>query len=259
MENEKWLVIGEDSRLKELATLLRNPSRTVFYKKTSVWNEELNKLVLEFQPDKIVLPILPLKIEVEQLYGTSKAIFYTGRLTMQWKQLLEKNQSYGYLQQESFIWQNARLTAEGFIAIFYGLEQKCVYGQHFTIAGFGRIAKMLAALLVKMGASVHVVARSVVQISEARAYGYTATNLDEKKWPLKDSYFINTIPAQWLTETFKDHLPRVLFDLASEPGCLDVDAEQLETYILLPSLPGKYFPHDAAAILCKAVEEEPFC
>lgn len=55
MENEKWLVIGEDSRLKELATMLRSSSRTVFYKRTSVWNEELNKLVLEFQPNKIVL------------------------------------------------------------------------------------------------------------------------------------------------------------------------------------------------------------
>ncbi|CAM5570723.1 hypothetical protein LSPH24S_08750 [Lysinibacillus sphaericus] len=104
--------------------MLRSPSRTVFYKRTSVWNEELNKLVLEFQPNKIVLPILPLKIEVEQLYGISQVKFYTGRLTMHWKQLLEKNDTNCYLQQESFIWQNARLTAEGFIATFYGLEEK---------------------------------------------------------------------------------------------------------------------------------------
>ncbi|UZN00424.1 hypothetical protein OL548_12895 [Lysinibacillus sp. MHQ-1] len=60
-KTKKWLVIGEDSRLKELATMLRSPSRTVFYKRTTVWNEELNKLVLEFQPNKIILPILPLK------------------------------------------------------------------------------------------------------------------------------------------------------------------------------------------------------
>lgn len=70
--------------------MLRSPSRTVFYKRTTVWNEELNKLVLEFQPNKIILPILPLKIEVEQLYGISQVKFYTGRLTMHWKHLLEK-------------------------------------------------------------------------------------------------------------------------------------------------------------------------
>ncbi len=92
------------------------------------------------------------------------------------------------MQQESFIWQNARLTAEGFIATFYGLEQKCIYGQNFTIAGFGRIAKMLASLLVKMGANVHIVARSVVQVSEAKAYGYKATNLDNRKWSIHDAF-----------------------------------------------------------------------
>jgi len=259
LENEKWLVIGEDLRLKELATMLRSPSRTVFYKRTSVWNEELNKLVLEFQPNRIILPILPLKIEVEQLYGISQVKFYTGRLTMHWKQLLEKNETNNYLQQESFIWQNARLTAEGFIATFYGLEQKCIYGQNFTIAGFGRTAKMLASLLVKMGANVHIVARSVVQVSEAKAYGYKATDLDDRKWSINDGIFINTIPAKWITESFQDHVPAVLYDLASEPGCLDIDAEQLQTYVLLPSLPGKYFAHDAATILCKAIEEEENC
>ncbi|GLC87343.1 NAD(P)-dependent oxidoreductase [Lysinibacillus piscis] len=259
MKSEKWLVIGEDSRLKELATMLRNPARTVFYKKTSVWNEELNKLVLEFQPNKIILPILPLKIEVEQLYGIANVKFYTGRLTMQWKQLLAKNKTCCYLQQESFIWQNARLTAEGFIATFYGLEQKCIYGQKFTIAGFGRIAKMLASLLTKMGAQVHIVARSVVQISEAQAYGYKASNLDDCQWSIYDDIFINTIPAKWVTETFQEHVPAIMYDLASEPGCLDIDAEQLQTYVLLPSLPGKYFAHNAAEILCKAIEEEEIC
>ncbi|CAM5188584.1 hypothetical protein LSPH26S_01453 [Lysinibacillus sphaericus] len=34
-------------------------------------------------------------------------------------------------------------------------------------------------LLVKMGANVHIVARSVVQVSEAKAYGYKASNLDD--------------------------------------------------------------------------------
>ena len=45
---------------------------------------------------------------------------------------------------------------------------------------------MLASLLVKMGANVHIVARSVVQVSEAKAYGYKATNLDDRQWSITD-------------------------------------------------------------------------
>ena len=60
---------------------------------------------------------------------------------------------------------------------------------------------MLASLLVKMGANVHIVARSVVQVSEAKAYGYKATNLDDRQWSITDGIFINTIPAKWITES----------------------------------------------------------
>ena len=67
---------------------------------------------------------------------------------------------------------NARLTAEGFIASFYEKEARVITGRRFVISGFGRISKMLASLLTNLGAHICIVARSVVQVSEAKAYGY---------------------------------------------------------------------------------------
>ena len=76
MKHEKWLIVGEDLRLKELAKYLSKPGRTIFYKKATTWSAELNKIAVDFQPDYIVLPIQPLTFEVEELHGISKAIIF---------------------------------------------------------------------------------------------------------------------------------------------------------------------------------------
>ena len=47
MSSEKWLVIGTDARLRMLAKHLTSPNRTVYYKSTTVWDDELNTVSLE--------------------------------------------------------------------------------------------------------------------------------------------------------------------------------------------------------------------
>lgn len=260
MKHEKWLIVGEDLRLKELAKLLRKPERTIYYKKSSTWNEELNAVALEFQPDFVVLPIQPLKIEVSQLNGTSKAQFFAGRLDDLWKNLLSKQHPIRYLEHEGFIWQNARLTAEGFIAAFYEKEARVITGQRFVISGFGRISKMLASFLKKLGAEVCIVARSIEQVSEAKAYGYKVELIERYERLQEDEYLINTIPAKWLTEHYVKKLPKVIYDVASAPGCLAIGENELYKYEILPALPGKYFAGDAAIALWQTIEGEiPTC
>lgn len=256
MKREKWLIIGEDLRLKELAKYLSKPDRTIFYKKASKWTVELNKVAVDFQPDYIVLPIQPLEVEVEELHGISKAIIFAGRLNDKWQDALQQHIVIKYLEHEGFIWKNARLTAEGFIASFYEKEARVITGRRFVISGFGRISKMLASLLTNLGAHICIVARSVVQVSEARAYGYEAAILHEYERQDDDEYFINTIPAKWLTAEIVPKLPSIIYDLASAPGCLTMDAKEMGRYELLPALPGKYFAQDAARVLWQTIEEE---
>lgn len=259
MKREKWLIVGEDSRLKELAKLLRREDRTIYYKKSNTWNDELNGVVLDFQPDYVVLPIQPLALEVAQLYGTSKSKFFAGRLNNEWDEILAPTPPVRYLQDEGFIWQNACLTAEGFIAAFYKEEARTIAGRRFVISGFGRIGKMLASLLSKMGAEVCIIARSIVQVSEAIAYGYEAKLLEDYEKVSDGEYLINTIPAKWLTENEAKRLPHYVFDVASAPGCLQTKDVGVYKYVFLPALPGKYYPQDAAHVLWQTIEGELPC
>jgi dipicolinate synthase subunit A len=250
MENEKWLIIGSDARLKSLAKKLSNGNRTVYYKNETSWNEELNLITFNFQPDIVVLPIHPLPIEVNVILGLSNAKIFAGKLSDEWKEVLYKNDIHYYLQDESFIWKNAQLTAEGFLSFFYNTKQ-AVYGKKFIITGFGRVAKMLAHVLKNIGGEVCIAVRSHIQLNEAKAFRYEAVHLDDVA-SVQGDYFINTIPARWFDETFAKLKEMPTYDLASSPGCLQEGVKR-ENYELLPALPGKYFPQDAAHVLYESI------
>lgn len=133
---------------------LSNDNRTVYYKNLAVWDEELNKTVLEFHPDFVVLPIHPLPIEVPVVVGLSKAVVFTGKLNDEWHEILKENEIHYYLEDEGFIWHNAVLTAEAFVSSFYNTK-RAIMGKKFIITGFGRVAKMVAHILKHRGRRLH--------------------------------------------------------------------------------------------------------
>ena len=48
------------------------------------------------------------------------------------------------LQDELFIWENARLTAEAFIHVYYNEMGRTIAEKQFYVAGYGRVGKMVA-------------------------------------------------------------------------------------------------------------------
>lgn len=250
MSSEKWLVVGTDARLRMLAKKLTNPNRTVYYKSKTAWDEELNDIAMELQPDFIVLPIQPLKIEVPVVLGTANAVIFSGKTNEEWKRVLADNTVFFYLKDEEFIWQNAILTAEAFASHFYNTKN-AISGKRFIVTGFGRVAKMVGHMLRSIGAEVIIAVRSDVQLNEAKAFRYESTYLVDVE-EVKADYFINTIPARWLDKTLNEKIHMPIFDLASFPGCLQ-DGVTRENYELLPALPGKFFPQDAANVLYKSI------
>lgn len=250
MNEEKWLVVGTDMRMKILAKNLSNEERTVYYKNLAVWDEELNKTVLEFQPNFVVLPINPLPIEVPIVLGVSKVVVFVGKLNEEWRNILEQNEIHFYLEDEAFIWHNAALTAEAFVATFYS-SKKAIQGKKFIISGFGRVAKMVAHILKSIGADICIVVRSDVQLNEAKALRYEAVDFEELD-EIKGDFFINTIPAKWLDEYYNEKITIPIYDLASYPGCLQDDVDR-KRYELLPALPGKFFPEDAGNVLYESI------
>lgn len=250
MNNEKWLIVGTDERLKKLAKKVSDGKRTVYYKSVSVWDRELNHTVEEFKPDYIVLPIHPLPIEVSVVLGMDQAIIFSGRLNDEWREILKNNEIHFYLEDEKFIWQNAALTAEAFVSFFYNTKQ-AIQGKRFIITGFGRVAKLVAHILRSMGAEICIAVRSNVQLSEAHALRYEAVYLEDITQDNGD-FLVNTIPAKWFDQKFLNKIETPIYDLASYPGCLQ-DGVIQENYEMLPALPGKYFPNDAANVLYESI------
>lgn len=252
MSESKWLFIGTDKRLKVCSELMEDAGYQCRTIETDAFSAELEQALIDFEPNHIVLPILEMAgaIPVNLLAKDTK--LYTGVVSEAWlKPFLDAGLTINsYLQEEIFIWENARLTAEAFINIFYSQMGRTILNKDFKVAGFGRIGKVVADMLRALGGKVTIIARSEAQLGEAAARGFQTKRLSDTV-DLSASYFVNTIPARWLP--IQKERPLFIFDLASAPGCL-IDARVPEYYTILPGLPGKHFPLDAAIALKGALE-----
>jgi dipicolinate synthase subunit A len=260
MNSSKWCVIGTDPRMAKLASELKEIGEDVLYVKSKAWGFQLERSILDFKPEKIVFPIQPLELAVPQI---NQEIFdnmptcFVGRLTSEWSQLLSdmKCPVHKYLENEEFIWLNAKLTAEGYIAAFYLHEKQTIAGKKFVLAGFGRVSKLLAAQLKKMDAFPLIVVRSLDQLAEAKAMGYEAEILSPGI-NCANVFFINTIPATWLTDDYvkKISMVKTFYDIASAPGCLNCKEPLMVPYHLYTSLPGQFIENDAASLLSSCIQ-----
>ena len=247
--NEKWLVIGEDARLKFVAKKLTDETRTVFYKKSSKWDAEVQQAYNAFNPTKLILPIHSLQV-VDDIHIKPTTAVFIGKSNDIWQSALTKSTVHHYLQHEPYIWKNAHLTALGFLAYLFQKEQ-LVENKTILITGFGRVAKMTAKLFATLGANIIIAVRAPIQLAEAQAYGYEVVPLSASHERLAD-FLINTIPSKWLSNSYPTYLKTPIYDLASAPGCLTTDADAKQ-YELLPALPSKYFPEAAAELLYDAI------
>jgi dipicolinate synthase subunit A len=252
MSKEKWLFIGTDKRLSVCCKLMEKKGYISRYIPTNTYTDELESLLIEFQPNHIVFPILEMEGSIPlQLLGEGTKL-YIGVASEEWKKRYKKAHFSieSYLQDEIFIWENAQITAEAFISVFYNEIGQTIDRKQFYVAGYGRVGKMVANSLKSLGAYVTVIARSDAQLGEAKMRGFNAERFSNEL-KLSEAYLINTIPVKWFTKQFES--PIFIFDLASAPGCLR-ETSTNEYYRLLPGLPGKYFPVDAAISLSGALE-----
>ena len=89
----------------------------------------------------------------------------------------------------------ARLTAEG--ALRLALEQGSLLGKACVVIGYGRIGRLLACLLWRMGAQVTVAARKAADRAMAEALGLRAVCPGDGL-PETTALVFNTAPAQAL-------------------------------------------------------------
>lgn len=152
-----------------------------------------------------------------------------------------------YLEREELAVLNAIPTAEGAIAIAMNELPTTIFGRNILITGFGRISKVLARILVAMGANVTVAARRYSDLAWIQIYNCRAIHISALEDVVGDADLIfNTVPAVVLDEGILSRLSRncLVIDLASKPGGVDFDTARslgIKTIWAL-SLPGKVAP-----------------
>ena len=165
-----------------------------------------------------------------------------------------------YFKSEAFQIENAYTTSEAALSIAMNNLKRNIRGARFAVMGYGRIARTLTELLIKLGGKVCVLARKEsdlawARIAEAKVMRITSENIKK----LVDGYDIifNTVPS-WLF--FEEFLSRVdkntlIIDLASSPGGVDVSAaKKLNSRVLwASSLPGKYAPESAGELIADCI------
>ena len=162
------------------------------------------------------------------------------------------------LKREEFVVLNAIATAEGTIQIAMEETQRTIHGTKTLIMGFGRVGKVLANMLHRIGSEVSCEARKNEDIAWIKAYGYKPVHLNDLNENLnKYDIIINTIPFQILDKErlglLKDDV--VIIDLASNPGGVDRRAarEKGVKVIWALSLPGKVAPLTSAEFIKEAL------
>lgn len=158
----KWLFIGTDRRISECSGMMADLGFDVSHYEGNDYTDRLASILDEKAPDYIVFPILQMTgtIPLEKLKET--VILYPGMVTQDWMTPFHVAglTIRPYLKEVQFVWENAVLTAEGFIKEYYASANRRISGEHFYIAGFGKVGKSTAAVLASLGATVTILARS---------------------------------------------------------------------------------------------------
>ncbi|MBR3290532.1 MAG: dipicolinate synthase subunit DpsA [Clostridia bacterium] len=162
-----------------------------------------------------------------------------------------------YFEREELKIQNAVPTAEGAIQLAMEELPITLHGAECLITGYGRIARVLTARLIALGAHVTVAARRCQSLAWAGVAGCTAIPLDRLHDAGDFDVIFNTVPALLFDEAYLTSMPKrtLLIDLASRPGGVDfaaAAAHGVKTIWAL-SLPGRVAPKTAGAILKNAI------
>lgn len=167
-----------------------------------------------------------------------------------------------YFDCEELQIKNAVPTAEGAVEIAMRELPITLFGASALVLGYGRIGKVLSAMLHALHAKVYVAARRQEDIANITVNGCQAVRFGSMDFDCaveEAEVIFNTAPAKVLPRTVleKSKNCRLVIDLASGKGGTDFEAAEslgIEAIHAL-SLPGKVAPATAGNIICDCVLE----
>ncbi len=252
----KLLLLGGDNRQFYLKKELENDGYSTehYFKR-----EDYNKNFTEF--DAIILPY-PTTRDGETVFNSlsSDKLYLdelNNKITNQ-KVLcggsLKINNCVDYSNNERLLMSNAVLTAEGALAVAINNTDISLWRSRCLIIGNGRIGKILADRLKKLGAEVTVSARRESDFAFIEAFGQKYIKTSEISDTAENYNIIfNTVPHVVIDEDILSKLNKdtLIIELASAPYGLNFETAKKMGIkaILAAALPGKTAPKSAAKIL----------
>lgn len=271
----RYLIVGGDDRLVELARLLINGGSEVrcLALDSAALPEGAVRVSEVCAADCVILP-LPAEARLGALNAPYSSRVYPlseilgslpagtlvcgGKISSQLRALAEKNRLriYDYMARPEFTVGNAAVTAEGAVSLLMSKLKSTLCGCRVLVIGYGRIGKLLSRKLKALDADTYVMSRN----SEARALAEgmgmhaLAPSVDGSILSAFDAV-INTAPAPVVNSLAAFRRECLLLELASAPGGFDSgEAGRLGlNYIAAPGLPGRYAPQTAARLIYESV------
>ncbi|MCL2420240.1 MAG: dipicolinate synthase subunit DpsA [Defluviitaleaceae bacterium] len=280
MEAKTFTVVGGDKRNIELARMLSGQGHTVklfgfvnYERETPMQCKNLYEAVshadciigpipCSHNGDALNAPFHNAPVYVEDLFRLIKPHqhFLAGVIK---PELIELASKYNIriidmLKREELLIKNAIPTAEGAIKIAIEETDITLHGNRMMVIGYGRIGKILAAMLRGIGAKVLAVVNSDEAAAFAESSGHKAIYFEDMENNLKNADVIfNTVPKILLNKDNMRHIRKntLLIDLASPPYGVEVnDSRDFGLKVLYTnSLPGKVAPVTTASYILETV------
>lgn len=282
MKSSRYLIVGGDGRLAELAAIFeRNGYNISTYGMDMIEIKDVfNYLSLDDALDNSDIIICPVPfskdvhkinskysmvdIEIEDLFkkiGSGKKLIL-GAINNYSKNLAEKYkiEYTDYCDYESYKILNTIPTAEGALSIIIRETGETLFGSKVLILGYGRIGRLISEYLAALRAEVYVEARKEKDLTWITVKGMKAIPIEELPAYLGEmNVIINTVPAMMLDCEMLDMVKKDVFilDLASVPGGINFSyAEEKGIHAVhAQGIPGKVAYKSAAVYIYDAVKK----
>ena len=258
---KKVCIVGGDVRLKSVKHYLEK--QNFFVNTLGLYPGDNGDIA---SSDAVVLPVPTTRDGINVFAPLTKKIIplknieneTSNQLILCCNYSFENKKYIDYNTLDSYALLNAVPTAEGAIKIAIENTDFTLWQSKILIIGYGRVGKILADRLKKLGAFVTVSARKPKDFAELEALGFNFVNTEQLcSLYLGYDIIFNTVDATVLSDIALKNLPSsLLLDLSSKGG---FDLEYAQSIGInaqkAPALPGKTAPKTAGKILAKTVSD----
>lgn len=162
------------------------------------------------------------------------------------------------LDDESVVWNNSILTAEGLVSYIIENTDFTINNAKILILGFGKCGINIARILAALSGKISVYDHTSIHLTQARAYGYEGIDYEDLINHIhKFDIIINTVPKEILGEIHYGKIKNdcSLFEIASSPYGFHKELAEKHhlSLITCPGIPGATAPKSAGELIAKSI------